>query len=104
MYNEWIGKPVLVVTYGIMGGSSSSAQLAKTLAGIKLRVVETKPQLTYAGPVMDEMFATTATGKLGPNTVALWEKDGTEPLLKGFAELIELLETPVPASEPAKSA
>jgi hypothetical protein len=51
---------------------------------------------------MDEMFAATGTGKLGPKTVELWEKEGKEPLLKGFAELVELLETPVP--EPAKSA
>jgi len=101
LYNEWIGKPVLIVTYGIFGGSSSSDQLQKTLNGMKLRVVETRPQLAYAGPGMADMFAATGTGKVGPNSIELWEKEGKEPLLKGFTELVELLETPVP--EPAKT-
>ena len=101
LYNEWIVKPVLIVTYGIKGGSNISEQLEKTLTGMKLRVVETRPQLPYAGPGMADMFAATGTGKLGPNTLELWEKEGKEPLLKGFGELVELLETPVP--EPAKS-
>jgi NAD(P)H-dependent FMN reductase len=100
LYNDWIGKPILIVTYGIMGGSSSSAQLEKTLSGMKLRVVETRPQLPYAGPGMDEMFAASGTGNLGPNTLELWEKEGKDPLLKGFAQLVELLETPV--ENPAK--
>ena len=101
LYNEWIGKPMLIVTYGIFGGSVSSEALNKTLNGMKLRVVETRPQLSYAGPGMADMFAATGTGKIGPNTIELWEKESKEPLLKGFAELVELLETPVP--EPAKT-
>jgi NAD(P)H-dependent FMN reductase len=101
LYNEWIGKPVLIVTYGITGGKTSSESLQKTLAGMKLRVVETRPQLPYAGPGMGEMLAAAGTGKLGQNTLELWGKEGKEPLLKGFGELVELLETPVP--EPAKS-
>jgi NAD(P)H-dependent FMN reductase len=101
LYHEWIGKPVLIVTYGIQGGSSSSESLNKTLKGMKLRVVETRPQLWYAGPGMDEMFVATGTGKIGPNTLELWEKESKEPLLKGFAELVEFLELPVTA--PAKS-
>ena len=101
LYNEWIGKPILVVTYGIKGGNASSESLQKTLAGMKLRVVETRPQLPYAGPGMDDMFAAAGTGKLGQNTLELWGKEGKEPLLKGFGELVKLLETPVP--EPAKS-
>jgi len=102
LYNEWIGKPVLIVTYGIQGGKTSSESLEKTLKGMKLRVVETKPQLKYAGPGMDDMYAATGTGVVGPNSLKLWEEEGKEPLLKGFAELVELMEAPV--SEPAKQA
>jgi hypothetical protein len=47
------------------------------------------------------MFTSTRTRKLRPNTVALWEKEGTEHLLEGFAQLVELLETPI--LEPGKS-
>jgi NAD(P)H-dependent FMN reductase len=28
LYNEWIGKPALIITYGILGGLKSSEQLA----------------------------------------------------------------------------
>jgi len=101
LYNELTGKPILIVTYGIKGGSGSSENLEKTFTGMKTRVVETRPQLSYAGPGMAEMFAATGTGKLGPNTIELWEKEGKEPLLKGFEQLVTLLDTPVP--EPAKS-
>jgi len=101
LYNEWIGKPVLIVTYGIMGGNSSSESLNKTLNGMKLRVVETRPMLVYAGPSMEEMYTATNTGKLGPKTLELWEAESKETLLKGFGELVELLEVPAPA--PAKS-
>lgn len=101
LYNEWIGKPVLIVTYGIMGGSVSSESLNKTLNGMKLRVVETRPMLSYAGPGMEEMFTAAGTGKVGPRSLELWENESKDTLLKGFGELVELLE--VPASEPAKS-
>jgi NAD(P)H-dependent FMN reductase len=101
LYNEWIGKPIFIVTYGIFGGSNSSEQLKKTLSGMKLRVVETRPQLAYAGPGMEEMFAASSTGKIGPRSLELWEKENKEQLLKGFGELVELME--VPAEEPAKA-
>ena len=100
LYSEWIGKPVFIVTYGIHGGNSTSDSLKATLRGMKLRVVETRPQLKYAGPGMDEMMVASSTGKVGPNSLKLWEDEGKEPLLKGFGELIELLETPV--AEPEK--
>jgi len=101
LYNEWIGKPVFIVTYGIKGGNMTSDSLKQTLSGMKLRVVGTRPQLKYAGPGMDDMMAASTTGTVGPNSLKLWEEEGKEPLLKGFGELVELLETP--ASEPAKS-
>ena len=95
LYNEWVGKPVFIVTYGIQGGNITSESLNKILNGMKLRVVETRPALKYAGPGMDDMMAATGTGKVGPNSLELWEKEGKEPLLKGFADLIELMAAPV---------
>jgi NAD(P)H-dependent FMN reductase len=101
LYNEWIGKPIFIVTYGVKGGSISSESLNKTLSGMKLRVVETRPQLAYASPGKGEMLTASSTGKLGPKTLEIWGKESKDALLKGFGELVELLE--VPASEPAKS-
>ena len=101
LYHEWIGKPILIVTYGIKGGSSSSDNLKQTLNGMKLRVVETRPMLAYAGPGMEDMFTASGTGKVGPNSLELWGKEAKEPLLKGFGELVEFMEVPV--SKPAKN-
>lgn len=99
LYNEWVGKPMLIVTYGIFGGASSSEALKKTLAGMKLRVVETRPQLSYFGGAGGEMLMAAGEGKLGPKTLELWETEKKEELLKGFGELVELLETPSPEPE-----
>lgn len=100
LYNEWIGKPVLIVTYGIHGGNLSSDSLKQTLSGMKLRVVETRPMLKFAGPGREELMMA-AAGKVGPKTMEEWEEVAKEPLLKGFGELVELLEAPAP--EPAKA-
>ncbi|KAG0646096.1 NAD(P)H-dependent FMN reductase LOT6 [Hyphodiscus hymeniophilus] len=101
LYNEWIGKPVLVVTYGIFGGASASESLQKTLNGMKLRVAETRPKLEFSGwPDKSEMMSA-AGGKIGPKTLEHWEAESKETLLKGFGELIELLETPASAEKTA---
>ena len=59
---------------------------------MKLRVVETKPQLAFNA---DEKMVPISKGELGPLTLETWEKEGKGPLLKGFEELIEELEKPV---------
>jgi len=102
LYNEWIGKPALVISYGIQGGKTANAHLAGTLTGMKLRVAETKPQLTFKGEGMTEVMISANQGKIGPLTLEDWEKTAPEGLLKGFGELIELLDAPV--SEPVKAA
>lgn len=99
LYNEWIGKPVLIVSYGIKGGEMSGENLKRTLDGMKLRVVETRPMLKFA-PGQEEIMMATGAGKLGQKTLDSWEEGEKEVLLKGFGELIELMETPAP--EPAK--
>jgi NAD(P)H-dependent FMN reductase len=100
VYNEWIGKPILIVTYGIQGAKQSSAQLETIFTGMKLRVAETKPQLAFR---KEEQMMPIGKGELGPLTIGDWEKDGSAPLLKGFEELIEKLEKPV-EEEKAKDA
>jgi NAD(P)H-dependent FMN reductase len=47
VYNGWIGKPILIVTYGIQGAKRTSAQLDMILNDMKLWVVETEPQLAF---------------------------------------------------------
>ena len=100
LYNEWIGKPVMIVTYGNQGGNHANDALKKTLSGMKLRVVETSPMLKfYPSPDRSELMTAAGQGQIGPKTLELWEQEGKEPLLKGFEELVELTETPAPVEK-----
>jgi NAD(P)H-dependent FMN reductase len=101
LYNEWIGKPVLIITYGIHGAKLSSEALKQTLEGMKLRVVGTRPQLKYSD--MGEVSMAGGGGVVGPKTMESWEKVGKEPLLKGFEELVTALHTPPPVAEEGKA-
>lgn len=56
LYNDWIGKPVLIVTYGIHGAQKANASLRTILEGMKLRVVGTSPELKFAEG-QEEVFA-----------------------------------------------
>lgn len=102
LYNEWLGKPVAIVTYGIHGANLASAALEKTLSGMKLRVVDTRPALEFRGDGNAEVMLAGGQGVLGPVTRKFWEETAGESLLKAYAELIALLDAPAP--EPAKAA
>jgi NAD(P)H-dependent FMN reductase len=102
LYHEWTGKPVLIITYGVHGGNFSSEALKETLGVVmKLRVVETRPMLKFAGPGMEEVMMA-GVGRVGPKTMEEWEDIAKGPFLKGFEELVELLEAA--AEEPTKPA
>lgn len=96
LYNEWIGRPVLIVTYGIMGGMNASSQLKTVLEGMKLRVCGTRVQLAFAGEVAGPELWSAAGGILGELTRKAWI-EGKGDLVKGFGELVGLMETPVVA-------
>jgi NAD(P)H-dependent FMN reductase len=105
LYHAWIGKPVLIITYGIKGGKTANAQLKDVLTCMKLKVVETRPQLTFRGEGMAEVGLAGGQGVLGPETKKDWEDATTESgkdILKGYGELIELLNAPAPG--PANAA
>lgn len=98
LYNEWIGKPILIVTYGIKGGANANGQLKTVLEGMKLRVCGVRPQLAFAGEVAGPELWSAAGGVLGELTRKAWTDDSGE-LVKGFGELLEKLEErPVGAS------
>jgi len=100
LYHDIECKPVLIISYGILGGGSANEQVAKSLSTFKVRATETKPKLAFVGfPNMDESFKA-AGGNLGEVTEKAWAEKETGNILKGYAELIELLETPPPAAAP----
>ncbi|OHX01219.1 NADPH-dependent FMN reductase [Colletotrichum incanum] len=93
LYNEWIGKPIAIVSYGIMGGNSASSQAQKTLEGMKLRVAPTRPALAFAGGAGPDLMAAIGHGDIGEESRKRWEAE-TETILKAFGELKELLNVP----------
>lgn len=84
---------MLIVTYGIMGGVNASAQLNTVLKGMKLRVCETRVQLRFAGEVAGPELWSAAGGVLGDLTKTAWMENSKGELLKGFGELVGLMET-----------
>ena len=86
LYNEWINKPVLIISYGIHGGKSSSDSLKGSLNGMKLRVAETRPALAFAGGPGPDMFEAVGKGTIGEATLKSWEEVKPE-IVKGFEEL-----------------
>jgi len=92
LYNTWIGKPVMIVSYGIMGGMSASDSLKNTLEGMHLRVVDTRVSLTFpdADPAQRNMspgLLGAIGGKLIEPVAEKWKKESKGELLKAFAEL-----------------
>ncbi|KAL4731748.1 hypothetical protein ACLX1H_000730 [Fusarium chlamydosporum] len=70
LYNEWIGKGVVIISYGIFGGKSANAQLNQVLKGMKLKVAETSPALAFHDGIGPDLWLAGA-GELGEGT----EKD-----------------------------
>jgi NAD(P)H-dependent FMN reductase len=94
LYNEWIGKAVLIVTYGIHGAQLANKNLNETLKGMKLRVVESSPELKFGGEDREDLYKAVG-GILGEKTLALWEETRKEELLKAYGDLVTLMEAPV---------
>ncbi|KAG4423433.1 hypothetical protein IFR04_003400 [Cadophora malorum] len=96
LYHAWIGKPIMIVSYGIVGGMGASDALKKTLEGMHLRVVETRVALTFpdADPENHNMspgLIGAIGGKLIEEVKEKWRVDSKDELLKGFGELKEML-------------
>lgn len=97
LYHVWIGKPVLIVSYGIMGGRGASASLKTTLEGMHLQVIDTRPSFEFPerNPEQHNMspgLLGSMEGKLIDSVVEDW-RTKTGELLQGYRQLIEKLES-----------
>ncbi|RSL43308.1 hypothetical protein CEP54_015143 [Fusarium duplospermum] len=90
LYNEWIGKPAAIISYGIQGGTFASEQLHQTLTGMKLRVAETRPSLKFHDGNGPDLFLAMGSGGLGEDTKKDIEAEGSS-ILKAVQELKALL-------------
>ena len=52
LYHEWAAKPVLIISYGVRGGGSSSAQLRQVAERLKMKPTETSPALVVRPGIM----------------------------------------------------
>jgi NAD(P)H-dependent FMN reductase len=99
LYNEWKGKPVMIVTYGIHGGRDASNALQITFSKTELRVVTTRPMLYFPGGQMGPgTLEAVFKGVLAEETAAAWAQSNGGEITKAFQELKELVSTPAPSA------
>lgn len=97
LYHAWIGKPVMIVTYGIFGGIQANSQLRQILgSGSRMKVANASPRLEFPG--RDETKNDTSpalfqaiSGMIDAETFDFWGKKGQE-ILSGCHELLGLRE------------
>jgi NAD(P)H-dependent FMN reductase len=92
LYHAWIGKPVMIVSYGIKGGMAASDSLKTTLEGMYLQVVDTRVSLTFpdADPEKHNMspgLIAAMGGKLIDPVANKWKTDAKDDLLKAYGQL-----------------
>lgn len=100
LYNEWRGKPFMVVTYGGHGGVHAAAALQLVLGGgLKMPKLAETVNLTYPNPDVFNKVSKGQELELPPaGTSTTWE-DRREDIAKAWRELAVLLTAP--AEKPA---
>lgn len=79
LMNEWKGKPVMVVSYGVKGGTFAQEQARGVLERIGLKVVKRKVELPFSAENKNEhglgedLLSAMLKGELGGNSRKEWE-------------------------------
>ncbi len=81
LYQEWVGKPALIVSYGGHGGGKCAAQLHQVLSGLKMHPLHTMPSLM----MVQEFIETRAKNLVPDRDFSLRERN---VLQQGLLELI----------------
>lgn len=104
LMNEWKGKPIAIVSYGIQGGTFASDQAQNSLSRMGLRVVPTRPQLAFAGHHGPELMSAMNEGKLGDVTKKEWLENKAADITKAFEEVKEELDrAPAEGTQPTSA-
>lgn len=85
LYNEWKGKPAMIVSYGGHGGGKAAEQLKQVLHGVRMRPVERTVGLTFPSK---ETLMSAAEGR--EIDLSFWERERRE-VVEVFDELVALL-------------
>ncbi|KAF4225508.1 hypothetical protein CNMCM6457_008135 [Aspergillus fumigatiaffinis] len=90
LYNEWKGKPAMIISYGGHGGGKAAQQLYQVLQGLRMQPVEPLVALTF--PTKEFMGKATRGEDLGVmEDESIW-KDGREQILTAFQVLFNSLQ------------
>ncbi|SCU87343.1 LADA_0E03444g1_1 [Lachancea dasiensis] len=90
LYNEWHGKPAMVVTYGEHGGTKCNEQLTLVLQGI--RMLPTDSTVTLAFPDRKTLVDAATGADLGlsnSSVESFWEGEKSQ-IEKAYANLLQI--------------
>ncbi|KAF3769275.1 hypothetical protein M406DRAFT_52414 [Cryphonectria parasitica EP155] len=96
LWAGFTGKPVMIVSYGGAGGRLANQQLSAVLAGMELKVVEKKIELTWSGGRGPDALLAVTEGKLGEKSVEEWLSTRATDVLEAFAGLESKLREDAP--------
>jgi NAD(P)H-dependent FMN reductase len=84
LYNEWAGKPLVIVTYGGHGGNKCAAQLRQVAEGLHMRAIQTMPAIELSREMVKGAACTPETDFV----------NYADTVRKAFGELVSELEPP----------
>lgn len=93
LYVAWTGRPVMIVTYGIFGGSQASSQLRQILGlGCRMRVATVDCRLEFPGRNEEQNNTSPAlfqamAGNIDEGTFDFW-KSKEEQFISGAHEIL----------------
>ena len=92
LFNEWKGKPGLIISYGGHGGGKCAAHLNEIMQGIRMRPTERMVQLAFPSRE-DQVKAVTGKdlGLSAEDEGTMWA-DKRKEIVTGFEELVAMLE------------
>ncbi|KIW74638.1 hypothetical protein Z517_11408 [Fonsecaea pedrosoi CBS 271.37] len=92
LFNEWVGKPAMVVSYGGHGGTQCAGQLKQVLSGVRMKVVQKSVGLAFPGPGREFLVRAAMGEDLGLDAAGggLWANEVGEVKVV-FDELVRLL-------------
>lgn len=86
LFNEWRGKPAMIVSYGGHGGEKAAGQLRQVLQGVRMSVAKTMPALSF--PSRETLGHATRGEPLGLlGEAGIWDLE-REEVCKAFEELM----------------
>lgn len=95
LYHAWIGKPLMIITYGVFGGVQANLQLRQVLGtGCRMQIASVGCQLEFPGRDEERQNTSPAlfqamAGVIEAETFDFW-KDKEEEVLSGAQELLAL--------------